>query len=147
MRAGLSGDQKCEGLFKCLAAYVPKAISFHHPVDLELWIRVGQWRLMLGNADPWSQFCKAMGAYPERLAKAMNETGRGKIMEYDQGGWMFHDVVKYIHGINGHKRKRCPGQKPTRGTRLDAAFHEVDETYRAYDDLQRIRAVNTGGDE
>lgn len=102
-RQGIAGDQKCEGLFHQLVEFVPPSPRFTDRVPLELWIRYGQWRLMSGCEDVWPRFCKALGAYPQRLQSDDLAS---------QAGCLFVDVARYLRDANARVAATCPPKEP-----------------------------------
>ena len=100
-KKGMAGDQKCESLFRQLTKFVPDTLKFKDRVPLELWIRYGQWRLMAGCEDVWPRFCKALGAYPQRLQSEDLAS---------QAGDLFEGAVRYLRDVNPNVAARCPAQ-------------------------------------
>jgi hypothetical protein len=61
-REGLAGTQTLDPLWGKLEECIPRNGSARTPEQrelLDMYIRAGQWRRMLGVADTWSEWCKA----------------------------------------------------------------------------------------
>ena len=56
---------------------------------------------MAGCEDVWPRFCKALGAYPQRLQSEDLAS---------QAGDLFEGAVRYLRDVNPNVAARCPAQ-------------------------------------
>ena len=101
---------------------------------MELWIRYGQWRLMAGCEDLWPRFCKALGAYPQRL--------QSKDLAPEAGD-MGPAVLQYLCQLNVSITSACPSRGIQRQASTD--FNPLLEACDTLDDIAGLLAAKSAG--